>query len=468
MARVCEICGRGPQFGHRISHAHNVTKRRWQLNLQPVQGDGQRRVEAACASALPASAAVKSKKQPKRASRFAGLSMLDLRVPSGLFFCLVGLLLLLARHSRAGAHQHQCEPVRRPRDAACSAPRCCYWRGETRDVSRVSRARASQSHRRTHRLQPGLRSADCARPGDDSRFALLARRAAADVQRTIRRAADWAPGELPSLDSRSRLDRLRRRCRARADSEGFPIAPLEIRIESTVPEGSGLSSSAALEVSSALAMLDGRPIDKLLLAQICQRAERNFVGMPSGVMDQYIAVFGQEQAALQIDCRSLTHRVVALPPEVEIFAVNSMVKHALAQSAYRERTCECEAAVAAIAAGSRRSRSLRDASEEMLATGGSTRRKARPPGAAHRQREPARGRVRGRLPRAGICAGWVSCSSPRTHSLRDDYEVSCPELDFLVDAACSIEGVYGARMTGGGFGGCTVNLVDPAAARRLP
>ncbi len=243
--------------------------------------------------------------------------------------------------------------------------------------------------------------------------------------------------------------------------EGFPIRPLEIRIESTVPEGAGLSSSAALEVSSALALLDGRPIDKLRLAQICQRAERNFVGMPSGVMDQYVAVFGEDHAALEIDCRSLTHRVVALPSRLLIIAFNSMVKHTLAQSAYRDRTQECEAAVAAIQMRFPEVRSLRDANEEMLAEVGASmpekpRRRARHVIGENRRVEEfvaasARKDLRG--------MGELLVQSHI--SLRDDYEVSCPELDFLVEAACSIEGVYGARLTGGGFGGCTVNLVDP-------
>src|SRR5262249_50680778 len=135
----------------------------------------------------------------------------------------------------------------------------------------------------------------------------------------------------------------------------------------TIPEGAGLSSSAALEVSCALAMLDGRPIDPLPLALFCQRAEREFVGVPSGIMDQYVAVFGQEGAALEIDCRSLKHRVVRLPPAVEIFAVNSMVKHALGQSAYRQRTEECAAAVEAIRARYPDVSSLRDVGSRMLA-----------------------------------------------------------------------------------------------------
>src|SRR5215472_10344769 len=126
---------------------------------------------------------------------------------------------------------------------------------------------------------------------------------------------------------------------------GIAIEPANLLIRSTVPEGSGLSSSAALEVSSALAFLRGRALDPRELAQLCQRAERNFVGMPCGIMDQYIAVFGREHSAVEIDCRSLGHRDVPLPESVTFVATNTMVKHALAGSAYKERVQECAEAV---------------------------------------------------------------------------------------------------------------------------
>ena len=126
---------------------------------------------------------------------------------------------------------------------------------------------------------------------------------------------------------------------------GFAVEPANLLIRSTVPEGSGLSSSAALEVSSALAMLTSRRVPPLDLARLCQNAERNFVGMPCGIMDQYVSVFGEEHAAICIDCRSLKHQVVRLPEGTAFVAVNTMVKHELASSAYRERTEQCAAAV---------------------------------------------------------------------------------------------------------------------------
>jgi len=240
---------------------------------------------------------------------------------------------------------------------------------------------------------------------------------------------------------------------------GFAIEPANLLIRSTVPEGSGLSSSAALEVSSALAFLYGRAMDPLDLARLCQQAERNFVGMPCGIMDQYISVFGREHAAVEIDCRSLSHRLVPLPAGVTFIAVNSMVKHALAGSAYQERVAECAAAAAALGV-----ESLRDATLEQLAQ------------AAHLMPEVVARRARHVVTEDARVNRFVHASSRgdlelmgrlmvESHlSLQHDYEVSCPELDFLVNAALGIEGVLGSRMTGGGFGGCTVTLLREEAA----
>jgi galactokinase len=221
-----------------------------------------------------------------------------------------------------------------------------------------------------------------------------------------------------------------------------------------VPEGSGLSSSAALEVSCARALLEDRPIDPLVLAQLCRRAEGGFVGMPCGIMDQYISIFGRESTAIRIDCRSLEHQDVALPPGATFVAVNSMVKHALASTAYRQRTEECAAAAAVLGVAS-----LRDATLEIC------RQAALPDPVARRARHIVTENERVTQFVAACAAGdlaWMGRLFFDSHrSLRDDYEVSCAELDFLVEAAGEVDGVYGARMTGGGFGGCTVNLLRP-------
>lgn len=235
---------------------------------------------------------------------------------------------------------------------------------------------------------------------------------------------------------------------------------------STVPLGSGLSSSASLEVATALAL--GWPAQNgpsLELAKLCQSAENKFVGLPSGIMDQYVSIFGRDHAAIQIDCRSLEGKPVKLPDGIAIVAVNTMVKHELGQSAYRERVAECALAVEELrAGGAAEVESLRDARKEQLTliTDPVAQKRAR-----HVISEDRRV-----VDFVEACCnddlremGRLFVESHR--SLQHDYEVSCAELDFLVDTAMKTPGVYGARMTGGGFGGCTVNLVEPSALARF-
>jgi galactokinase len=243
------------------------------------------------------------------------------------------------------------------------------------------------------------------------------------------------------------------------------IAPANLLIRSTVPEGSGLSSSAALEVSSALAFLNGRGMAPLEIARLCQRAEREFVGMPCGIMDQYVSLFGREHAAVEIDCRSLEHRYAELPANAAIVAVNSMVKHALAGSAYRDRVAECAAAVEGIRRRFPNVESLRDVLPQQLASVADTL----PPVAARRARHVVTEDERvERFASAGGDLALMGRLLVESHrSLQHDYEVSCAELDFLVDTALGIEGVYGSRMTGGGFGGCTVTMLRPDAVERF-
>jgi galactokinase len=246
---------------------------------------------------------------------------------------------------------------------------------------------------------------------------------------------------------------------------GIAVEGADLLIRSTVPDGSGLSSSAALEVSVALALLGGRPLEPLELTRLCQRAERNFVGMPCGIMDQYISVFGRANSAVEIDCRSLGHRLVALPEGIAFVAVNTMVKHALSGSAYHDRVRECAAAVEGIAAVYPDVRSLRDVTGERLASVESTLPEVVARRARHVVTEDARVNRFTEASGSGdvVSMGKLMVESHR--SLQHDYEVSCEELDFLVDAALAIDGVYGARMTGGGFGGCTVTLMRVDAAR---
>jgi galactokinase len=243
---------------------------------------------------------------------------------------------------------------------------------------------------------------------------------------------------------------------------GFPIAPANLLIRSSVPEGSGLSSSAALEVSSALAFLNGREMPPLEIAKLCQRAEREFVGVPCGIMDQYVSVFGREGAAVEIDCRSLQHRYAKLPAGAALIAVNTMVKHALSGSAYRDRVAECAAAVEGIRKRYPGVQSLRDVTSEQLASVIDTL----PPVVARRARHVVTEDERvEHFASAGDDLPLMGRLLVESHrSLQYDYEVSCAELDFLVDTAIGIEGVYGSRMTGGGFGGCTVTMLKAEAA----
>jgi galactokinase len=248
---------------------------------------------------------------------------------------------------------------------------------------------------------------------------------------------------------------------------GFAIEPANLLVRSTVPEGSGLSSSAALEVSTALALLAGRALDPLSLARLCQRAERNFVGMPCGIMDQYISVFGREHSAVEIDCRSLGHRFVELPADITFVAVNTMVKHALAGSAYQDRVAECAAAVAGIKQKFPGVESLRDVSPQQLESVAPSLPAVVARRARHVVTEDARvGRFVDASARGDLALmGKLLVESHR--SLQHDYEVSCVELDFLVDTALAIDGVLGSRMTGGGFGGCTVTMLRPHAVPRF-
>lgn len=244
---------------------------------------------------------------------------------------------------------------------------------------------------------------------------------------------------------------------------GVRLEPVNLLIHSEVPIGSGLSSSAALEVSSAVALLGEQSLEPLEIALLAQRAETLFAGIPCGIMDQYASVFGREGSAIQIDCRSLKHEYVPLPAEVSIVAVNSMVKHELGSSAYRERVRECAEAVQAIQKIDESVKSLRDVSPEFFVQV----QEEVPPVPRQRARHVVNEthRVVEFAEAARVhdlrTMGKLFVASHR--SMQYDYEISCQEIDFLVDTAIKVPGVYGARMTGGGFGGCTVNLVAPEA-----
>ncbi len=233
----------------------------------------------------------------------------------------------------------------------------------------------------------------------------------------------------------------------------------DLLINSTVPLGSGLSSSASLEVSAALALGWPGELPSLDLAKLARRAENEFIGLPSGIMDQYASVFGRQDSALLIDCQSLISELVSLPHGCAIVAVNSMVKHELGQSAYRQRVAECAQAVVAM-----RVDSLRDATLDQLELieDAVVRRRAR-----HIISENQRVRDFVAASRSAELGSMGRLLVESHRSLQSDYEVSCAELDFLMETALGVEGTFGARMTGGGFGGCTVNLVAPDSIGRF-
>ncbi|HXU35551.1 MAG TPA: galactokinase [Blastocatellia bacterium] len=242
---------------------------------------------------------------------------------------------------------------------------------------------------------------------------------------------------------------------------GHRLKGAGLDVSSTVPIGAGLSSSAALEVAAGYAMLEtsGHDVDRLELAKLCQQAENEFVGMRCGIMDQFIACFGQAGHLLMLDCRSLEYRLAPLPPDVRLVICNTMIRHKLAASEYNNRRAECEAGVEYFARFRSEVRALRDVTIDDLESYGCDLPDAIRKRCRHvitenlRVEEAAAALEHGDLHTFGELMG----ASHR--SLKEDYEVSCAELDTMVDLATQVEGVYGARMTGGGFGGCTINLV---------
>jgi galactokinase len=251
------------------------------------------------------------------------------------------------------------------------------------------------------------------------------------------------------------------------ERSGRRLAGADLVVASEVPLGAGLSSSAALEVATAWALLDlaGETPDPREVALLCQRAENAFVGTRCGIMDQFASCHGAAGHALLLDCRSLELRRVPLSGEVALLVCDSGVKHELAAGEYNRRRAECEQAVAILARFLPGIRALRDVSEGSL-TG--LRREL--PDAIFRRCRHVVGENRRVLETAAALeAGDLARAGEQLHasheSLRDDYEVSCRELDALVDAARRCAGVYGSRMMGGGFGGCTINLVRRDALR---
>ncbi|HEX8891382.1 MAG TPA: galactokinase [Pyrinomonadaceae bacterium] len=247
---------------------------------------------------------------------------------------------------------------------------------------------------------------------------------------------------------------------------GANLRGADLVIASNVPVGAGLSSSAALEVSTgyALLSLSEAEIEAKTLALAAQAAEHNYVGTKCGIMDQFIAVMGERDHALLIDCRSLETTQVPLDTsETVIVIADTRVKHELASSEYNKRRAECERGVEILEEWLPGIRALRDVSvedfekyEEHLPE--PVRRRCR-----HVVTENARALSAAEALRRGDMEEMGRLMYLSHRSLSKDYEVSCKELDLMVEIASRVQGVKGARMTGGGFGGCTVNLVARAS-----
>ncbi len=243
---------------------------------------------------------------------------------------------------------------------------------------------------------------------------------------------------------------------------GCPLVGFQAVYSSNIPIGAGLSSSAAVEVAFAITWqaVSQFDQDKLSLAKLCQRAENEYVGVMSGIMDQFASACGLEGHVLYLDTRSLEWSTYRLPPRTVIVMADSGVRRSLANSAYNERREACEQAVQLLKKYLPDIRALRDVSTVEFAAYSNflppevARRAEHVVKEIHRVEQSAIALKRGD---AQMFGGFMfACHK----SLRDLYEVSIPELDSLVEIARSLPGIYGARLTGAGFGGCTVNLVD--------
>jgi len=247
---------------------------------------------------------------------------------------------------------------------------------------------------------------------------------------------------------------------------GHELRGANLLVESEVPIGAGLSSSAAIEVACALALmgLNEIALPKVEVARLCQRSENTFIGARVGIMDQFVSCLGKAGHALLLDCRSLEFELIPIPDRVRMVVCNTMVKHQHAGGEYNRRREECEEGVRILSQWYPEIRALRDVSAGQLAEhekdiSGKVFRRCR-----HVVEENERVQEGARQLRAGDLDGFGALMRESHRSLRDLYEVSCGELDLMAEAAEGLPGYYGGRMTGGGFGGCTLNLVESSHA----
>ncbi len=250
---------------------------------------------------------------------------------------------------------------------------------------------------------------------------------------------------------------------------GHAVGGFRGTLTSTLPAQAGLSSSAALELASAWALLSavGSTVERLELARLCQRAENEYVGVKSGLMDQFAASCGAAGHALLLDCRSLEYRSVAIPAGLALVVIDTGAKRRLVGSEYNERRAQCERGVAILAGRGEPVVALRDATRAMLDAaaadlGDVTYRRCR-----HIVEENERTLAAVVALESGDMSTLGELFAASHVSLRDLYGVGSAELDAAAAIAVATPGVVAARMTGAGFGGCTVNLVDTDAVDRL-
>ena len=243
---------------------------------------------------------------------------------------------------------------------------------------------------------------------------------------------------------------------------GYPLKGADLLIKGEIPIGSGLSSSAAIEVATALALLanSGNEVDRVHLAKLCQRAENEFVGMRCGIMDQFISCCGKKDCSLMLDCRSLSYQLLPMQAETRLVICNTMVKHELASGEYNKRRAECEEAVHRLQKVLPGVLALRDVSLKAL----EAQREILPEvvyrRALHVVTENQRVLEAAKALERNDPVTFGKLMVESHQSLKSNYEVSCLELDIMVGLAKTLSGVYGSRMTGGGFGGCTVTLLE--------
>jgi galactokinase len=250
---------------------------------------------------------------------------------------------------------------------------------------------------------------------------------------------------------------------------GFKVPPFSLTLHGDVPLGAGLSSSASVEVATALAALSlaGATPAREEVAKLCQRAENVYVGASCGIMDQFIACNGAKNHALLLDCRSLEYRLAPIPPSVSLVIANTMVRHAIAGGEYGVRRAEVEEGTEILRSHRPEILLLRDATTEDLEKWGADM----PDNVLRRCRHIITENLRTVAAADALAAGNMKklgdLMAAAHASYRDDFEASCDEADAMVEAAHTLPGLIGARLTGGGFGGCTVNLVNADLAQNF-